>query len=70
MNKVATFILSALIASLSKEKLKYFYPIIIFIPSGFIYYNDSALIHILWYFVDSSIGLLIGIIIYKITNKK
>lgn len=69
---VVTFILSIVIASVSKEKWKYFYPIIVsilFIPSVFIYYNDSALIHAVWYFVDSAAGLLIGIIIYKIINK-
>lgn len=69
---VVTFILSIVIASVSKEKWKYFYPIIvsiIFIPSVFIYYNDSALIHVVWYFIDSAAGLLIGTIIYKIINK-
>lgn len=69
---VTTFILSILIASVSKEKWKYFYPVVIsilFIPSVFIYYNDSALIHAVWYLIDSVIGLLIGTIIYKITNK-
>ena len=66
---VSTFIL----ASISKEKWKYIYPIIIsilFIPSVFIYYNSSALIYAVWYLVDSGIGFLIGLIIYKITNKK
>lgn len=69
---IVTFILSIIIASVSKEKWKYIYPIVIsllFIPSVFIYYNDSALIHTVWYLVDSSVGLLIGTIIYKITNK-
>lgn len=69
---IVTFILSIIIASVSNEKFKYFYPIVIsvlFIPSVFIYYNDSALIHAVWYLVDSVIGLLIGTIIYKITNK-
>ena len=69
---IVTFILSIIIGSISKENVKYFYPIIIsilFIPSVFIYYNDSALIHAVWYFVDSFVGLLIGTIIYKVTNK-
>lgn len=69
---VVTFILSIVIASVSKEKWKYFYPVIvsiIFIPSVFIYYNDSALIHAVWYFVDSAAGLLIGTIIYKIIDQ-
>ena len=66
---IVTFILSIMIGSLSKEKIKYLYPIIIsllFIPSVFIYYNESALIHSLWYLFVSSIGLLIGLLIYKI----
>ena len=69
---IVTFILSIIIASISKEKVKYFYSLIIsiaFIPSVFIYYNESALIHTVWYFVDSLIGLVMGTIIYKLTNK-
>lgn len=69
---VATFILSIILASISKEKTKYFYPIlvsIIFIPSVFIHYNSSALIHSLWYLVTSIIGMLIGTIINKLVKK-
>ena len=69
---VGTFILSIIISSISKEKVKYFYPLVVsilFIPSIFIYYNETALIHIVWYFVDSLIGLVMGTIIYKLTNK-
>ena len=67
---LATFILSIIISSISKEKIKYLYPILIsvlFIPSVFIYYNESALIHSIWYFIDSTIGIIIGTIIYKVT---
>lgn len=70
---LATFLLSIIIASISKEKIKYLYSIIIailFIPSVFIYYNKSALIHSVWYLVISTIGLLIGSIIFKLINKK
>ena len=69
---LSVFILSILMGSLSKEKIKYLYPIVIavlFIPSIFIYYNESALIHSLWYLVISIIGLFIGTIISKIKNK-
>ncbi len=69
---ISTFILSVLIAVVSKNKLKYFYPLIVsilFIPSVFIFYNDSALIHTIWYFIDSVIGLLTGTLIFKTTNK-
>ena len=64
-----TLILSIVIGIISKEKIKFIYPIIIsilFIPTIFIYYNDSALIHSVWYLVDSLIGLFIGVIISKI----
>lgn len=69
---ITTFILSIILASISKEKTKYFYPIlvsIIFIPSVFIHYNSSALIHSLWYLVTSIIGMLIGTIINKLVKK-
>lgn len=69
---LATLLLSIIIGSISKEKIKYLYPIIVailFIPSVFIYYNKSALIHSIWYLVVSSIGLLVGTIIYKLTHR-
>lgn len=68
----ATFVLSTLVGALSKEKLKYFYPILaslLFIPSIFIYYNVSAFVHALWYLIDSSFGLLLGIIFSKIIKR-
>lgn len=66
---LSTIILGITIAIISNKKTKYLYPIVIallFIPSIFIYYNESALIHSLWYLVTSSIGILIGTIIYTI----
>ena len=69
----ATFMLSIIIASISKEKIKYLYPIvvaIVFIPSVFIYYNESALIHSIWYLVDAAIGIVIGTIINKLTRNE
>ena len=68
---IATFLLSIIISAISKTKLKYLYPIIIsilFIPSVFIYYNESALVHSLWYLIDSTIGITLGLIINKITK--
>ena len=70
---LTTFVLSIILGIISKNKYKYLYPIIvgmIFIPSIFIYYNESALIHSLWYLIISSIGLLVSTIIYKLTHKK
>lgn len=68
----ATFILSTIMGTISKEKRKYLYPIIVaivFIPSIFIYYNESASIHSIWYLVIATIGMLIGTGIQKLTNK-
>lgn len=68
-----TLILSTVIGIISKEKLKYFYPIIIsilFIPTVFIYYNESALVHTIWYLVISYIGIILGNIINKLIKLK
>lgn len=66
---LSTFILSILVSIIVTKKIKYLYPIItsiIFIPSVFIYYNESALIHSLWYLVVSSVGIIIGLGVSKI----
>jgi len=70
---LATFILSLIIGSISNSFITKFYPIIVailFIPSIFIYYNESALIHSIWYLVDSAFGLLLGVAIQKLVGKK
>ena len=67
-----TFFFSMLMGGLSKKKTKYLYPIItavVFIPSVFIYYNESALIHALWYAVVAVVGILLGSLIGLIVNK-
>lgn len=58
-----TLLLSVILGSISKEKIKFLYPIVIailFVPSVFIYYNETALVHSTWYFVISTIGILLG----------
>ena len=70
---LATFILAIILGTISNNKIKYVYPILVallFIPSIWIYYNESALIHSVWYLVISSIGLLIGMVINKLIYKK
>ena len=68
-----TLLLSVIMASISKEKIKYLYPIIVsilFIPSIFIYYNETAFVHSLWYLVVSSVGIILGTIVEKTSDKK
>ena len=70
---LATLLLSILIGSISNLKVKYLYPIIIaitFVPYVFIYYNETELIHSLWYLAVSSFGLIIGMVIHKLILKK
>ena len=67
-----TLILSTILNVISNNKVKYIYPLIIsiiFIPSIFIYYNESALVHSVWYLVDGYIGVIIGNIIRFIILK-
>ena len=64
--------LSLILGAVSKEKIKYLYPVIIsvlFIPSVFIYYNETALVHALWYLVVSLVGVAIGTVINKAVRK-
>ena len=60
---LATLALSLLMGALSGSNWKYLYPAavaVVFLPTVFLYYNDSALIHAVWYLVVSGIGLLVG----------
>lgn len=69
---LATFLLSFLMGSLSRENIKYLYPLavaILFIPSCILHYNFSALIHSVWYLIVSASGLLIGTGIKMILKK-
>ncbi len=66
---MATLLLSAVMGSISKSRIRYLYPAaaaVLFVPSVWIFYNESALIHALWYLAAASIGLFLGIIIQKI----
>lgn len=70
---ITTLILPVILGSISNNKVKYLYPIvisIIFIPTVFIYYNESALIHAIWYLVISEIGMILGTIINKLLKRK
>lgn len=65
--------LSLILGAVSKEKIKYLYPVIIsvlFIPSVFIYYNETALVHAIWYLVVSLVGVAIGTVINKAVSKE
>ena len=69
---LATLLFSLILGIVSNNKVKYLYPVIcavVFIPSVFIYYNESALIHSLWYLVVSAIGLTVGTGIHLLAQK-
>jgi len=59
----ATLLLSLVIGAFSSNVQKYFYPLcisLLFVPSIWLYYNVSASVHALWYFVISLAGVLTG----------
>jgi hypothetical protein len=69
---ISTFVLGLIIGTISDTKMKFLYPVVVsilFIPSVWIYYNSSALIHSVWYFVVSLVGILIGAFIKWIIKK-
>lgn len=60
---LATLLLSFLLGIISGNSVKFLYPVLIaaaFVPSVFIYYNATALIHSLWYLFISGIGVFLG----------
>ena len=60
---IITFINGFFLGCMSGGYVKYAYPVItavVFIPTVYIYYNSSALIHSFWYFAVSFTGLFIG----------
>lgn len=69
----ATVLLSLVLGIISGNKIKFIYPAVIavlFIPSVFIHYNESALIHSVWYLTVSAVGLLLGALIRLLIRKK
>lgn len=70
---LSTLILSVLVASISRNKLKYFYPAataVAFLPSAFLHYNVTAFVHAVWYLVVSAAGVAVGTIIFKLLHWK
>ena len=67
-----SFLLGIIMGCISKNKIKFLYPFVIailFIPSVFVYYNESALIHSVLYLVVSSVGLLMGMMLRSVFRK-
>ena len=64
-----TALLSVVLGMTSNRRVKALYPMVIavsFIPSVFIYYNESALVHAVWYLVLSTVGVLAGSVIRRL----
>lgn len=66
---LSTVLLSVVLGAVSSQRIKYMYPLaiaVLFVPSVWMYYNESALIHAVWYLVIAFVGLAFGSIIRKI----
>ncbi len=70
---LCTFAVSLMSPMFLHKNIRFLYPIItpvLFIPSVFIYYNESALVQTLWYFIICVIGFSLGLILRKFSGKK
>lgn len=68
---LGTFVLGFVMGVISKIEFKYIYPIIVvllFVPTVFIYYNETVFVHALLYLVSSTIGETIGIFVRFLIN--
>ena len=69
---LTTLLFSAILGVISGSNWKFLYPVVaavLFIPSVFVYYNASALVHSLWYLVVSGIGLMQGAMTRRLIHK-
>lgn len=56
-----------------KNRFDFWYPLLttlLFLPTIFIFYNESALIYVVWYGMDEVIGSLLGGTIVKLIFKE
>lgn len=67
----ATLLLSIVFGLVSQKKRKIIYPFVVavlFIPTVYIHYNYTAFGHVVWYLIDSYLGVGIGSLIKMITD--
>jgi len=67
----ATLVLSFVLGMISNRRIKYVYPLgaaVLFVPSVFLYYNETAMIHAVWYLGISAAGLIAGMAIRKLLS--
>ena len=60
---LATFMLSLGIGGMSKNRIRYYYPIVItflFIPAVYIYSTEFSMINTIYILISSFLGVLIG----------
>ena len=66
---VASGTVSAFLGCWSNSRIKYLFPLaaaLLFLPSVPMYYNSSAIVHVLWYLVITAVGMGFGALIHKI----
>ena len=68
----ATLLLSLVLGIVSSRKIKFLYPFaasVAFLPTVFLYYNESALVHAIWYLVVAGTGVCAGAVIRAVVCK-
>lgn len=68
---ILTLTTSIIYGIVSNEKIKYLFPVIValvYLPTVFIYFNESALVHTAWYLIISMVGIIVGTVINKVIN--
>ena len=69
----STLVIGLIMGAFSNKKLKFLFPAIVaimFLPTVYIYYNESALVHSVWYLISSAIGLVLGIIFRRVIRRR
>lgn len=67
----ASFVLSLWLCMAATGRIKYLFPlavVVLFLPTVPVYYNSSALVHAVWYFVISCGAFIMGTVINAAWN--
>lgn len=63
-----TFLLALLMGVISTSWRRFLYPMLVagvFVPSVYLFYNESALVHAVWYMVIALAGVSAGALLHR-----
>ena len=70
---VSTLLLAICLGLLSHSRLRWAYPLlcaVLYLPSVVLFYHQESSVYVIWYFLMSGLGLLMGSMVASFLEKK